>query len=1034
MTFRSFLILLAVAVSAACPKDPGQVVDPANVHKNCEASSECPTGDICSQGNCVIGTCDPVIETDCDNGTVADSEQSFCCKPWELCNGVDFQCRNDPSVHGIGCDQNDPGCTPCETQEDCAAGQFCSGAACFNAAGREDCTSSFQCNSGERCDRNVFLCVPDRGGCTFCQDFPELCCEAGQACSQESGFCVDVGEPECENPGVQDSCANGLFCNDNRQCVQCVTDADCGPGLACDGGTGHCFSLIDQCQSDGDCSGNKRCSVEAQTCVIPQCTSDATCHSEDARELCNLSSFECFLPPAECDETDEPNNSTAAATPMTDGVSYAGTLCRGDTDVLSFPVIPHKRYTATVDFHGSGQPGIGVQMLNTTLAIESFQTFTTTQASVQVTGVTGDSETGNFYIKVEGANQARDSWTYSVTIREDEPSQTADCSAAGQPEEPNDDFATATPLTIGETKTFSRCGTDDVDFYSIPLSPLHSVKLILGGFFNAEGNLNVDLFDGASTSDRVSGAGGNTVNDFEQVTGPEGPGTYFVKVALATVNGAVQNQTYNVTATEVPRPGFCATVADCPSDALGNPADACTAGVCTLGGAPLGACVPNPTEDDGTVVNAAALTLVADNSGGDPDHNLGVFLADGKAADGTADATAVGPLRCNPQDIDLFTFTMPPNLQGSALIRFNQSEGNMALDLLDASGNQIATSNSSSTSNPVEQVAIPGSTQAESYVVRARLSGSSGGITGQHYALEVHTFDAAQCIATEPDGGDDSFATARCVGAVGDYAGSGFPCASFVPEPLAPADCSTAASGTAGCGRTCGNDDKDFYRVGALAREQTVHARLEFDPAQGDLSVVRSSATLGTATSSDNRTENDTDSDGIIDVFFTELSTTQHEFAFRVNPRGTTGHQLQPYTFNLEVGAACTDDDNDAGTASNNLPSTSTFVPSLPASLAESLCTTNDVDVYEVILGASQTLRVQIDQDDHTPSGMEAELYARPENAGILPDLADALAIAVDNGGPVTFQSTEPAASTFYVVVRTADGTPVTGPYTLSLQ
>jgi len=128
--------VVAVLALAACPK-PVPDKQPPPPDPFCDNTPECPTGHICSAGTCVIGTCDPNLESVCDAATATDEEKPFCCKAWEICGGIDFQCKNDPNVHGIGCDQNDPGCTPCEANDDCAPGQFCSGAACFDAGGRK---------------------------------------------------------------------------------------------------------------------------------------------------------------------------------------------------------------------------------------------------------------------------------------------------------------------------------------------------------------------------------------------------------------------------------------------------------------------------------------------------------------------------------------------------------------------------------------------------------------------------------------------------------------------------------------------------------------------------------------------------------------------------------------------------------------------------------------------------------------------------------------------------------------------------------
>lgn len=972
---------LAAALVAGCPTGPGPIINPDDIIKDCQASEECGAGLVCQGGACTPGACDPLLESACDNDAL---DSKYCCKAWELCSSIALQCQRDPDVVGVGCPPDEPDCIPCENDGDCPnAGQFCSGGRCFDAAGRGDCTSSFQCPGGERCDRTVFLCVPDHGGCTFCASFPELCCEEGSLCSEETGFCVDISDAECE---IEADCAPGTFCDALQRCVQCDDDTDCGPGLLCNEATGDCFSEASQCTSDEECLGNKRCALALQTCVVPDCVQDSEC--DDARERCNLDSFQCYLPPAVCTEGDEPNQATSQATALT-ALSYSGVLCRGDTDVLSFPVIAAKRYTATVDFGGSGQSGIVAAMLGTDGAIESSAVFTSTQASVQVVGVTGDAESGTFYVRVVGGNIDSDSWAYTVTVREDEPSLPADCSPAGQPEEPNATGAAATVLTTG-TRSFGRCGTDDVDFYRITVPPLRSVRVTMSGFFNAEGNLNVDLYrDQAGTQ---SADNSRTVNDVEVVEGPEGVVDYYLKVSLGSASGAVSDQRYTLTVEEIARPS-----PEC--DETG--------------------------EDDGAVAGAQVLTLT-----GDP-----------------AAIVLTTPVRCNPQDLDHFRFTMPPNLGGVVQLSFNHNEGNMALDLLSADGStQLATSNvSTASSEPDEQVDIPGSTSAIDYIARVRLVTPPGtNIVGQHYELRVTTFDNSQCIASEP-ASDNTFGTGRCIGSWTPDTTQ--PCANEASRIAEPLDrggltgCAVAPPGSAGCGLICGNSDDDWYRVGPLEDGQVLRATLTYDPAGGLLSLVRGDLTINGA--NDNITEGstlDSDGDGLVVLTFTAPATAK-EYGVKVKPQGTTGHQLEPYALEVEVGLPCSDDEKDAGAAANELPSTSTMIRPNPVQGVNSTVDTSsfmtpgssrcasDVDVYELIGFASEDVTVTLNQADASPDGMVAELYPRPAVLTQLPPAASLLGSAT-HGAPFVFAN-NPTTQQLYVVVKAPTGVVVTGPYSL---
>lgn len=977
------LVALTAMGVMGCPG--GTVVNPPpdDVLNTCEASEQCPAGNICSAGQCILGACDPLIETACD---IEGLDSAFCCKPWERCSTLSFQCETDPDVNGIGCDPNDPTCTPCEVQGDCAAGQFCTSATCLDAAGRETCSSSHQCPDGERCDRTVFLCVPNRGACEFCgPDFPELCCEDGELCSEETGFCTIIPDAECTPETEFEDCNPGQFCDDLGRCVQCDDDGDCGPGLLCNEAEGECFA-DNQCTNDDDCNGNQRCAPATLQCTLPECESDGDCVG-DNRLVCDLGVFQCNLPDPVCeDEFDEPNNDTGVATPV-ENFSYTGYLCRDDTDILSFPVTPDRRFTANVDFGGSGQGGIIVTMLGTDLTVESSRALTPQDAIVQVAGVTGPAEEGFFYLKLQGNNEDRDFWTYTVTIEEAEPSQPADCTPAGQAEEDNDTFETAFDVNIGETNTFSRCGTGDVDFFRVVVPALNGIEVRLSNFFNAEGNMNVELFKlpNANAGSRI--AAGQGVNDIEIISGAEVATEFWIKVSLGSTAGAVTDQTYRLQTTAVPRPA---------------------------------ACFPDPTEDDGSFANAEALTLTGAVT-------PGIVMTD--------------VIRCNPQDKDFFLFTMPPNLGGSVLLRFTHSEGDMRLELFraDNTTSAIATSNTSNAnSDPDEQVTVPGGTTPIDYIAVASLNGTTGGIIGQKYTLEVQTFDDSQCIASEPSGGDDAFRLGRCLTDFTPLRPED-PCvndASRIAEPMDDASllvCEAAAEGTVnGCGRMCGNSDSDWYRVGILNNDQILHAILDYDPAEGELALARGTLTATTGAVVETAST-DSDRDGHLELSFAAPRNQPKEYGIRVKPIGTTGHQVQLYSLQIEIGAECPEDPNDVGTLVNEKPVDATIIrpgadEDAPLDFTSSGVTrcTNDIDVYEFFAFQGENVTVELDQVDTSPDGLIVELGTRPAN---LNNPAVLVQSAAAGDAPITFAN--PTGQQLYLTVKAPTGVIVTGPYTL---
>jgi hypothetical protein len=258
-------------------------------------------------------------------------------------------------------------------------------------------------------------------------------------------------------------------------------------------------------------------------------------------------------------------------------------------------------------------------------------------------------------------------------------------------------------------------------------------------------------------------------------------------------------------------------------------------------------------------------------------------------------------------------------------------------------------------------------------------------------------------------------------------------------EPLDPggiAACIAAPDGTDGCGRLCGNDDDDFYRLGVLNHDQVVRATLEYTVGQGAMSLVlvklNSTGTIQTVGSA----QTDSNSDGIINlqsVIATVAAGSAREHAIRVDPTGSTGHQAQTYALRIEVGEECFDDDNDDAD-SNERPEDSTRIRLNPqvgqpysfdsaATFSSSRCN-NDVDVYEFFSFAGEQLVIDLDG----PAGLIVELGTRPDD---LSDPAVLVDTATAGGAPLVYDNT--TSEQLYLTVKPATGAVVTGPYTLSL-
>lgn len=975
LVFPAVLVALAVA---GCEPPPADIID-TPVLNTCENHDQCSAGTLCIAGQCLIASCDPAVEAVCGIDAVGDGRDPHCCKPFENCNVLTLTCERDPNAVGIGCPPEDPACIPCEENRDCVADlgfqSFCSGGRCFSQEGRATCTQDFNCPEGERCDRTEFFCVPASGACSFCgPDFPELCCETGQVCDSVSGQCVAVGDRECDEATVSDDCRLGELCDALGRCVQCITNADCGPNTICNEGTGLCESTIGVCEDDGDCNDPFFC-VRGR-CQIPECVSNRDC--DDRREICT--DFTCVLPAAVCEETDEPNNAPGTATEVAIAAGYGGVLCRGDQDFIKFRVRPRKRYSLTVTIASGNTPfnGIAITLTDTNGAVESSATFSST-ASLPLVGVTGANETGFFTLAVNsGGNTARDQWAYTVVIREDDASAEADCSAQAQAaQEPNDGFATAIALTLDTPQTFSRCGTADVDFFKVDVPELHGVEFTIDGFQNAEGNINVELFKGPSNADLV--VRGQGTSDSEVVAAPEGSATYFARVFLFSSTGALQNQLYRVTARAVPRPA---------------------------------ACNVDVGENDGSP--ATAVTMQTVNEGG---------LVSG----------VVEARRCNAQDVDHVRFTVPGNLGGILRLSFTHSEGDLALDLLNEAGTQIRSANTSNAQNGAEVLDVPQSTSAQTFIARIRLGSTAGApILAQPWRLELRTFDAAACLVSEP-APDGDFATARCLGDFTPAAGIAA-CpndAARLPLPMVGdfAACQTDATAE-GCFLTCGHTDVDVYRIGILEAGRTVTVRLDYATADGHLNFQF--ARLSGTTLSVLATAADVDRDGVITLERVTSGATPAEHAIIVRPEGATGHEGQIYALSVAVSAACVPDSAESGQG-NQTAATATLLREAPVSgepdivRVASLCT-GDIDVYEIFTAIGENIAVTL----AGLPGARVTLGTRPANLNSLPVPVPGATATADANGDATLSFTSSRVQHYLTVERSVSTGPV-GNYTMTL-
>lgn len=301
------LLLLLIACP---PSEPPVAPDAGPLTAPCASVDDCDLGERCSDnGQCeVIPPCSQ------------DSE----CARYEYCSRHEQICR---IREGFGND--------CEEDADCGLGRFCALGVCLDAGDSLPCARRADCPVGHDCDQIHFYCIPSVG-CDLAELFPETACEPGETCHPVSGRCQRDGAAECTEETAAQDCAGGEFCYEGN-CVQCVSDENCGPGLRCNHRSGFCESE-NICRSDEDCDdpNNQYCDLVIRMCLPKPdpCTSDLHC---SFAERCNVVTGLCESIEGPCrDDIHEENDSFASATPLifeTDQLRMDHlTLCPDDDD------------------------------------------------------------------------------------------------------------------------------------------------------------------------------------------------------------------------------------------------------------------------------------------------------------------------------------------------------------------------------------------------------------------------------------------------------------------------------------------------------------------------------------------------------------------------------------------------------------------------------------------------------------------------------------------------------------------------------
>lgn len=225
----------------------------------CSSDDECPDGESCTNGGCMVadGECDQ--NEDCASGECADGVCAPTCDP----EAETAHCGLDTACGGLGV------CQPrCSFDEACEGG-ICVHGRCVAGTG----TDSPGLSPGD----------PEEGGGGDLDDPP---------ISEDGRVAECLTNLDCADEGVR--CEDGT-------CIPyeiCATDEECGEGTYCQRGQCRPFCTVDdECPGDQTCDGDGRCSAEPE---------DVACRSTEQCEPCESCIFGvCTVSEYFCREDDD---------------------------------------------------------------------------------------------------------------------------------------------------------------------------------------------------------------------------------------------------------------------------------------------------------------------------------------------------------------------------------------------------------------------------------------------------------------------------------------------------------------------------------------------------------------------------------------------------------------------------------------------------------------------------------------------------------------------------------------------------------
>ncbi len=748
----------------------------------CVSDTECGVGRYCDQAT---RACADIGFTPCDG----DGD----CPDHQRCNNLTGVCIDGSRscVGGAPCpmDQHcDPvrgQCVVCLDVSHCAMGEMCVNGACQSevvpppdagislppdagVAPYDSGTAAMTCNGDPECAPPATICESNmcRPGCTIQGG---LMCGANEVCNNATGRCQVIAGP-CM---VDGDCSPPMTVCELGQCVNgCGQPGglQCNVPMVCDASTGRCIDGGPICLSDADCNAptticnpnNGQCE---DGCAVTGCTAPLVCDA--ARGHCSDAAG-CAADAREDDDT------AATAAAITAGMQSGLTSCAGDEDHFALDLTIGDTVTIDVRF-AAAEGNVDVELRDPSGAVVASGVSTTSDEQITFVATAAGAHTIRVWLVADYGPAT--GAPYSIEVAVMGPPCARDAL------EPNDDQGSAAMVTTGATPNLQSCM--DEDWYRIDVAGGDEITVELD-FSPLDGDVDLQLRDAGG----AVLASSTSVFSTEQVRHTvAATGTYYIRVWLGRDIGMTPGNPYSMTIS-VQTPPMCV------EDRLEDNDDAMTPamiGPMSVGG--LNLCpgdddwfafsaragdavtidvlfTDNEGDVDAALYDPAGAVIDTGVTASDNEqlthdvttngtYAVRVYLyGDGGTVPGNTFSLDLNIVGCTydsfePNDAaasaspvtvgshsglgicdtdnDYFTIDLDVGDQLTVDALFSDPEGDVDLELRDASGGLLDESDSVTDNEQVSHTV----TTAGTYVIRVLLYRDAGSLPGNAYALSI---------------------------------------------------------------------------------------------------------------------------------------------------------------------------------------------------------------------------------------------------------------------------------------------------------